>query len=131
MMLTNYYRRISALLPQKYKKHLNKSKVEQGAAVFITLFSISFTITLSILFFETYQVYTSNLKIQQESKQNLTYWESIIAKYPQFPAAYYEAAVYAAQLSQNEKARNFIQKALFIDPNFFEAEVLATELEKK
>lgn len=130
MGFADYYRKLTALLPQKSKRSLNKSKVEQGIAVFVTLFMISFTVTLTVLFYDTFQEYRASLQIQQESREGLSYWESVIAKYPQFPAAYYEAAIYAARLSDNDKAREFINKALFIDPSFFEAEVLAKELEK-
>ena len=93
------------------------------------IFLVSFTATLGILLNQTYQKYQSELVVRQQVKEKLIYWESVISQHPQFPVAYYEAAVYATRLSEHEKAKDFIEKALFIDPNFFEAEVLAKELE--
>ncbi len=124
-----YSRIFAAVLPQRIQTRFTRPQFMQSLGIFITVFMVSFTATLGMLFYETFKDYRANMQVQQEYQESLSYWESVIAKYPQFPAAYYEAAVYAARLSENNKAREFIDKALFIDPNFFEAEVLAKELE--
>lgn len=128
MRKLNNYRTITARLPQTVKRKMSRYNLEQGLGVFVTIFMVSFTATLGWLLYTTYGDYREEMAMQQEVKEKLLYWESVIAQRPNFPAAYYEAAVYAARLSDKEKAKEFIEKALFVDPNFFEATVLAREL---
>lgn len=44
-------------------------------------------------------------------------WESIAQEFPNFKDAYYELAVISYKLGDFEKAREYIKKALFLDPN--------------
>lgn len=60
------------------------------------------------------QILTSELKT----------WESIAQKFPNFKDAYYQLAVLSYRLGDFEKAREYIKKALFLDPNFEKAREL-------
>lgn len=122
-MKLSYSRKFPALFP-----HWLRGK--QGIGLLIVLFLGMTSLILGVLLLKTYQAYSGEKSEIDSRFQKLVYWEDVITKHPQFPAAYYEAAVYAAQLKQTEKALNFVQKALQIDPNFFEAEVLAKELQR-
>ncbi|HRN96502.1 MAG TPA: hypothetical protein PLD54_03600 [Candidatus Levybacteria bacterium] len=99
-----------------------------GSALIVTL---SLTVALSMLLTNVYSLYQQEIAEKNSVTEKYTYWQGIIEQYPHFPAAYYEAAVYAAQLENIQQAKSFLQKALVIDPNFFEAETLAKELEEK
>ena len=129
MKEVKYSRSIRALLPQSALKH--EQQIKHALGIFICVFLLSFTLTLSSLLFNTFSEYRSTTASKNEAETKLSYWESIILSHPQFPAAYYEAAVYAIQLNKIEKAQSFLEKALQVDPNFFEAETLAKEIEKR
>lgn len=65
----------------------------------------------------------------QESVQNLAYWEAVIKKHPEFPAAYLQAAKLALALDQTKKAELYLHKALELDPGYIEAEQVLKETE--
>jgi len=73
--------------------------------------------------------------IQKQKEQNfqrevltseLKTWESIAQEFPNFKDAYYQLAVLSYRLGDFEKAKEYVKKALFLDPNFDKAK----ELEK-
>lgn len=75
-----------------------------------------------------------NLQKQKEQSfqrniltSELKAWESIAQKFPNFKDAYFELAVLSYRLGYFRKAREYIKKALFLDPNFERAK----ELQKK
>ena len=117
-MKKNNYRRFPDSLPQAF-------------GIGSLVLSLSFTVALGVLLFNLVTVYKQGIMYKDSAHKELAYWQNIVKKYPHFPAAYYEVALYSAQLENKEKARESLQKALLIDPNFFQAEVLANELEKK
>lgn len=126
----NNSRTLSAQLPHdpKRSKSIESWKVILGISVVV--FSLSFTVILVGLLHTTYSLYQHEVSEKNSAIRNLNYWQRVVEDHPHFPAAYYEAAVYAARLEEREKAKELLQKALTIDPNFFEAEALAKELEK-
>ncbi len=93
--------------------------------------SVSFTFALGVLLFNLFTVYKQEVVYKDSAHKNLVYWQDIVEKHPHFPIAYYEVALYSAQLENKEKAIESLQKALLIDPNFFQAEIFAKELEKR
>lgn len=124
----NNSRTLPAILPQEAESKLSLSwKTVTGMS--ILLFSFSFTLILIGLMLNTYELYKQEVAEKDSVVKNLNYWNGVVQKYPHFPAAYYEAAVYAARLEEREQAKDLLKKALMIDPNFFEAEALAKELE--
>jgi tetratricopeptide (TPR) repeat protein len=52
----------------------------------------------------------------------------VTEKYPNFPDAFYEAARYYFALGEKEKAFDFTEKALFLDPQFSAAQSLKKRL---
>jgi tetratricopeptide (TPR) repeat protein len=109
------YRTISARLPQIL-------------GILVLLLSFIFTIVLIVLLTNTYKEYSREKTHLEVTQQKYEYWQSVTKKHPQFPIAYYEAAVYAIQLGKEKEARVLLQQVLVLDPNFYQAEILANEI---
>lgn len=54
----------------------------------------------------------------QKIKNEISFWEKIIAEKPDYRDAYLQLAILNYQIYENEKAQEFIKKALALDPNF-------------
>lgn len=54
----------------------------------------------------------------QKTCQEIAFWEKAIQEKPDYRDAYFQLAVLYSQLSQKEKAREYLQKTLKLDPNF-------------
>lgn len=88
------------------------------------LISLGLTVLLFTILHDVYTEYNYEKEQYGELEQKFSYWNSVIIKHPQFPTAYYEAAVYAHSLGEREQALKLLQQALIIDPNFSQAESL-------
>lgn len=62
-----------------------------------------------------------------EVLSSISHWEKVAATYPGYRDAYFTLAVLYYQLNEKEKAREYLEKALTIDPNFEKGR----ELERK
>lgn len=51
-------------------------------------------------------------------EKQVTYWQDIVGKYHNYRDGYIQLAALEYQLGNNEKAKEYIKKALDIDPNF-------------
>lgn len=56
--------------------------------------------------------------------RDMKLWESIAAKYPRYRDAYFQAAVLAYRLGENDKEKMYLEKTLEIDPNYLPARSL-------
>ncbi len=54
-------------------------------------------------------------------RQNITHWEELASKYPYSRDIYFRLAVWEYQLGDKQKAKEYVQKVLTLDPNFTEA----------
>jgi tetratricopeptide (TPR) repeat protein len=120
MIVAKNYRIFPVQFPQRFKSLL---------AVFLIVILVTLTALLTIVCIEAWGVYQQNHQTKIKAQNKLRYWESMVAKYPQFPTAYYEVAVYAYQLEQPQKAQEFLKKAIELDPDFLEAEKLVKDIE--
>lgn len=123
MKTKKYYRIFTERLPKvkKIKKSL------------FLLLGIYLILISSFSFWYASALYSTNKSMKQQKlkeQRNLLYWEQVIAKHPNYPDAFYNAAYYAARLSQKEKAIEYVQKALYFDPNFRLAEDLKGEISR-
>ena len=127
MILSNYSRIFSALLPKGIQEHRLNTNYISHIAIFIL--SI-ITVVLGYLFLVSYTEYKqiSNERLKEE--ESLAYWEKIVKAHPAYPAAYFEAAVYSAKTNEGEKAIVYLQQALLVDPNFTEAQNFLDKLSK-
>lgn len=137
--IKNYYRRITELLPLSFKLFIKNLRKDFSLALKrenINLQFSNFTILFLIMLFIFLLIYGAlsymNLQEMTEKrssiKNNLSYWEEIIGKHPNVPDSYYNAAIYAATLSEKQKALEFLDKALYLDPDFEEAKRLERSL---
>ncbi len=59
-----------------------------------------------------------NLSDPEDIKKLIVFWENIVAEKPDYRDAYLQLAVLNYKIWQNEKAEEYLKKALIIDPNF-------------
>ncbi len=77
----------------------------------LLLFLLSCTVYLFLLY--------KNVQAERiETLQRLIFWEKNFTKYKDYPEVYYNAAVYAKWVGDTEKAREYAQKSLQLNPNF-------------
>jgi len=145
--MKEYSRKITDLLPTKWNEGgiklrlfpLEKSLalVKRGWRYLSSLtrqyaqFTLTVLILLSLaLLWQLYVLSSGYYKATLErvyAEKRLVYWSSIIDKLPNSPDAYFQAAAYSYALGENTKARAFLDRALYLDPEFKDA----MELRKK
>lgn len=95
--------------------------------------AIALAIALCITSFDVYHAYTKKRTIDEQRstvKQQIIYWEQIVAKYTDYRDGYFTLAVLEYQLGNKEKARDYLKKTLVLDPNFDEAKKFEAVLNK-
>jgi tetratricopeptide (TPR) repeat protein len=78
--------------------------------------------------------YIQNQQIQVERQKlihEINIWKSFSDKYKDYKEVYFQIAVREFQLGDFRSARQYLQKSLFIDPNYEEALKLQKELRDK
>jgi tetratricopeptide (TPR) repeat protein len=90
-------------------------------------------ITVFILFiaFDLYRNFSKNQQIQTQRQKlihEINIWKSFSEKYKNYKEVYFQIAVREFQLGNFKSARQYLQKTLFIDPNYEEALKLQKEL---
>ncbi len=131
----NYYRKITVSLPQRFfetakvniKQALKKENLKLQSLRFGVLFLIVLFIFLGIYSILSYFEYVSIKETRMEAESNLTYWEKVSRENPNAPDVYFQAGLYAAELSENQRALDYLNKAIELDPSFKKA----IEFEKK
>jgi tetratricopeptide (TPR) repeat protein len=122
-------------LPGILPKAFRKSKgVQSDFVTHLLFFSLFYVILVSVVLiyasFTIFSMYKYNTEQKRRAETQLSYWETIINEHPNYPDAYYKAAIYAYQLGQKEKALVYTISALQYDPDFTEAQELKKKLEK-
>jgi tetratricopeptide (TPR) repeat protein len=105
------------------------ARLPQTLAISVIVISLFLTTVLIIILKSVYTEYKIEESRNKEIEEKYEYWVSVIKKHPQFPVAYYEAAIYSIHLGKENEARVLLQQALILDPNFKQAEILAQEIE--
>ncbi|HVZ12150.1 MAG TPA: hypothetical protein VG965_03910 [Patescibacteria group bacterium] len=130
------YRKITELLPKGFLKDEVKSLKKVVTAEYVrreaTIFSLSFLlICFCVLALYTMVVLLDYSKTKEkwlQARDNFSYWSEIATKQANSPDAYYQAAIYAIELSKKDTAEDLLQKALQLDPSFEKASKLASKL---
>ena len=133
MKLSDYYRKITELLPKPQienfrkwvKKPLLKSNLYSYFALFLLLAGIFLTITAYILAAK----YNAVRQKREFLLDELTKWERVATVHPNYPDAYFEAAYFAYEVRDRKKALNYVSKALILDPEFSAAQKLKKLIE--
>lgn len=106
-------------IAKKQTRVIEKLKTE--ALVFL------YTITIISIIFLSFDLF-SNVQKQREIsfqkekiRSEIKVWEGIAGKFKNYKEAYYKLAVLNYQLGEIPKAKFYLNKALFIDPNFDKA----------
>ncbi|PIT89024.1 MAG: hypothetical protein COU27_02560 [Candidatus Levybacteria bacterium CG10_big_fil_rev_8_21_14_0_10_36_7] len=126
----NYYRKITALLPRvkksidKIKLGFNKKMVKKNLLIFFLFFLFLTSIFLAYCSFEIYQLYNRVDADYKKGINSLSYWEAVVEKHPNYTDAYYKLALEAFKIKKFDKAAEYLDKALFLDPNFEKAKDL-------
>lgn len=102
----------------------------------ILVFFVAITLVVGIAFF-TLKIYKNyvifqNLSVKRQNLQNqISFWQSVVDKYDGYKDAYFRIGLLEYQLGDFQKARNYNEKALLLDPNFEDAKNLEVILNKK
>ena len=67
---------------------------------------------------------------RQNLEEKINFWQSIADKYEGYKDAYFQIALLAYRLGNFEKAKEYNNKALLLDPNFEDAKKLEALLEE-
>lgn len=76
---------------------------------------------------QEYQAETKNREVAQEQ---LSYWEGIIKKHPDYRDAYVVAAGLAYEVRDSEKALHYLSQAQKLDPNNQTLEKMSQKVKK-
>lgn len=117
---SNYYRKITEGLPRIFESRVFKESLSSYVIVVLLVFAV-FLGLVSYLLAVKYKV------VQEKREQailELSKWERVVVLRPNYPDAYFQAAYTAFELKDKEKALMYLQKALLLDPEFKQAEML-------
>lgn len=116
-----YSRNIPDLLP---KAHVFTKRFGVSISRYLFFYLVGLFIFLFLLATFLLRVYQGVAMVRTGEEKKLFYWETIIHEHPNFPDAYFKAAVSAVRLREKDKARGYLDQALTLDPLFKEAEAL-------
>ena len=91
---------------------------------FVSLLIFLGIITVSIDLYMNYKTGQRYLAERSKIEKEVTFWDSVVQKYPNYRDAYFKLAVLNYQLKNFGKSREYLGKVLRIDPNFKEARKL-------
>ena len=96
-----------------------------------------FTAVVALILFTAanlYRNYSKNQQIQVQRQKlihEINIWKSFSDKYKNYKEVYFQIAAREFQLGNFKSAKQYLQRTLFIDPNYEEALKLQRELESK
>ena len=137
MVKLKNYRIIAELLPKDAIRAVRKwmtvepfLRIKNSRRAMLRYFfvcSLGLLLAVSFVDMVIFQESEQAKKVHLTAQRNLGYWEYIIRKYPNFPDAYYKAALYSIQMDKEKTANEYLDRAISLDPAFKEA----LELKKK
>lgn len=90
----------------------------------LSLALISAVVMMGVEFYQLNQKLQRQNVERQSIQAELGRWEKIIEKYPNYRDAYFKAAVLEYRLKNDSTAKEYLQKALELDPSFEEGRKL-------
>lgn len=117
---------------------LNQPKLKKPIA-FISIILVFLAVLLllagiGIFSIKLYKYFNSYRQIsaqRQNLEEKVNFWQSIADKYEGYKDAYFQIALLEYRLGNFEKAKEYNNKALILDPNFEDAKKLEALLEGK
>lgn len=86
--------------------------------------SMASSVLLILISYVVFMTYSKFNKLQELTKERgkiifeISHWEKIATNYKDYRDAYFKLAVLEYQLGESEKSKNYLDKALELDPNF-------------
>ena len=121
-VVKTYKLAIRLLNQPKLKKYMPWiTKVFSLFAIIILSFGI---IIFTLKIYENIATYTKIVFERQNLRSQISFWKSISEKYEGYKDAYFRIALLEYRLGNFDKAKEYNQKALFLDPNFEDAKKL-------
>lgn len=121
--LPSFYRKITEGIGKFKASHAQFSLKKVALLVFF-LIIIGVSVWQGILTGEKLLFLKNVVEERVKLSQDLKLWESIMAKYPGYRDAYFQAAVLAYRLGDTKKEKEYLGKTLQIDPNYQPAKSL-------
>ncbi len=109
------------LLTQAYLEQGDMEAVERELTLAQGLTANSLSVTTSSVLGTSLSPLKIWQKIQNEPqriKEEIVYWQKIVAERPSYRDAYLQLAILNYQIYENQKAKDYLNKALELDPNF-------------
>ncbi|HKC14807.1 MAG TPA: tetratricopeptide repeat protein [Patescibacteria group bacterium] len=104
---------------KKQSKLLQKLKIE--SLVFLYVLTVILILIFSFDLFQNFQK-QKEIGFQGEKIQSeIRLWQDIADKFKGYKEAYYKLALLEYQLGELDKAKYYVDKSLFLDPNFGKA----------
>lgn len=105
--------------------------------IYSKLFWVNFFCLFLVMFIafsglKTYQSYLQLEKVKNAREQvmaEMNYWETVVKKYPNYRDGYFMLATINAQLGHRQKAKEYNDKVLQLDPDFQDGREFERELE--
>ena len=138
---TNIHRILTALSPKEFLSTFwaglnawwkgNGRNIRHTAIYFLlTVFSV-FAVVMVFVFVELLDQYETMQEQQASIQKVLNYWQRVLKTENSSPDIYLQAAVTAYQLGDRGLAYQYVNKALFLDPNFDRAQDLKHKIENE
>lgn len=96
--------------------------------------SLILLVLIGFTSFITYKAWREKEEVslqRQKVVKEVAFWEDIVKQYPNYRDAYYTLSVLSYRLKEYDKAKMYLGKALFIDPNFEKGRELEKILNEK
>lgn len=119
----------SRFIPESFSHYIRILKNMTVIFTFASLLVFGF-----FLFFDLYLNYVNFSRLSLERQKlisEVNTWESFSQKYPNYKEVYFQIAVREFELGDYQSSIKYLQKALFIDPNYQDALKLKKELESR
>ncbi len=100
----------------------------------IACFSLITTVLLVTIILRGYELFQGIQVLEaattkrDEIAKERTYWQDVVSRHPGYRDAEFKLAVLSYQLGEKEKAKEYLNEALTIDPNFKEGREFAKQV---
>ena len=119
---------ISRIIPERLNPFLTfVAAVVTFFFVIVLLFGIVFN---GVKIYRSYKSLNKLDEQRQNLKSQISFWQSVASKYPEYKDSYFRIAMLEYELGDSTKAKEFDRKALLLDPNYVDALTLQNVLEK-
>ena len=116
---------------QKYFKKIKKYQWRLILAGFVSAIILG---AIVIVGADSYKNYQGNKKLTEKRRNienQIRFWQSVNKRYTGYRDSYFQLALLEYQLKDFDKAREYLKKALQLDPNFKSGRKLESILNEK